>query len=861
MEKFYLSMAYRPYVCGYMKGATKVLVVFLMLITTVSNSLGQSYGLQFSGHNVPLNERTELYLTPSKPLPFEEEFELSFDFRFQPNSESYFSYIFRVLIGDQNIDFIHGLLPGSSDNFQLVFSKRPSNISFHIPIETLVSEWTKFQFQFNLKEGIVKCVLEDTVLIDKIEGYDSSEGARLFFGAHEHGHFTTTDVAEMKIKDVQFKTDKRNYNWPLKEISGEVVHEINHSKSGIVKHPRWLQSLHSSWNKIASMELKGRAQTAFNQEEDLIYIVTSTSLLSVNLRDASILNEEYNRPFNVIHSADLIFDPVSRRLLSYSIDQDYKSYYDFDKNTWPEFSRDTAKLTNYWHHNSLIHPDGNLYIFGGYGNHLYKNMVLKSEPESSGFDSVSYRGEFFPRYLAAAAYTEKENKMYLIGGYGSKQGKQTMSPDYYYELLEYSFEDSTFTRLYDCSETYQEFCFANTAVIDDHNQMYALSFSKYLFDNEIQLIKINLDNPGIEKLGSQIDFKFTDVKSNAVLYYSSVSDKLLAVISYFDEGKTSVEVYTISFPPVKSVWNENIANKRRSMMRWLLYIAIPLVLFLTLLIFHLVRLKNRKANRESKKDDKVLENVKFETKRKEPDKSSIILFGGFQVIDMEGNDITGSFTPLLKNLLLFILLSSLKQNKGVSSQILSETFWFDKSTESARNNRAVNIVKLKTLLDKVGKATISKDTGYWKFEYDTSTINIDFANYLNILGKDTDLNKDDVSFLLSIIDKGQFLLNINAEWLDVYKSEVSNEIIDALVAFIAKSKPEPDFILHLANCMFTFDIASEEAMILQCQTLFKLGKHSLAKKSYAKFVKEYTILYDEEFSRSFTSIVDSVKEK
>ena len=237
------------------------------------------------------------------------------------------------------------------------------------------------------------------------------------------------------------------------------------------------------------------------------------------------------------------------------------------------------------------------------------------------------------------------------------------------------------------------------------------------------------------------------------------------------------------------------------------------------------------------------------------------MFGGFQVIDSDGNDITGSFTPLLKKLLLFIMLNSLKQNKGVSSQILSETFWFDKSTESARNNRAVNIVKLKSLIDKVGQATISKDTGYWKFEYDPATMNIDYADYLNILGKHGDMNRADISDLLSIIDNGSFLQNTNAEWLDQYKSEVSNEIIDALVDFIGKSDPEPDFILHLANCMFTFDIASEEAMILQCQTLFKLGKHSLAKKSYAKFVKEYETLYDEEYSRSFSNVLDSKSEK
>jgi len=239
---------------------------------------------------------------------------------------------------------------------------------------------------------------------------------------------------------------------------------------------------------------------------------------------------------------------------------------------------------------------------------------------------------------------------------------------------------------------------------------------------------------------------------------------------------------------------------------------------------------------------------------------SIILFGGFQVIDKDGNDITGSFTQLLKKLLLFIMLNSLRHDKGVSSQTISETFWFDKSTESARNNRAVNIVKIKSLLEKVGEATISKETGYWKFEYDPNSMHIDYADYLGIVKRDEELKRDDILRLLKIIDRGQFLVNTDADWLDVYKSEVSNDIIDTLADYTEVSENEPDFILHLTNCMFTFDIASEEAMILQVRTLFKLGKHSLAKKSYGKFIKEYKALYDEDYKRSFSSIIESGKE-
>ena len=83
-----------------------------------------------------------------------------------------------------------------------------------------------------------------------------------------------------------------------------------------------------------------------------------------------------------------------------------------------------------------------------------------------------------------------------------------------------------------------------------------------------------------------------------------------------------------------------------------------------------------------------------------------------------------------KKLFLFILLHSLRNDKGVSSNTLYETFWFDKSVESARNNRAVNIVKLKSLLENLDTASISKETGYWKFDFDPPAVYIDYFEYL-----------------------------------------------------------------------------------------------------------------------------------
>ena len=92
--------------------------------------------------------------------------------------------------------------------------------------------------------------------------------------------------------------------------------------------------------------------------------------------------------------------------------------------------------------------------------------------------------------------------------------------------------------------------------------------------------------------------------------------------------------------------------------------------------------------------------------------------GKFQVKDKEGNDISGSFTPILKSLLLLILLHSQKDERGITNKKIDETLWGDKSEKSAQNNRNVSLSKLRSLLEKIGNIRIVQNNNFWKIESD-----------------------------------------------------------------------------------------------------------------------------------------------
>jgi two-component SAPR family response regulator len=252
-----------------------------------------------------------------------------------------------------------------------------------------------------------------------------------------------------------------------------------------------------------------------------------------------------------------------------------------------------------------------------------------------------------------------------------------------------------------------------------------------------------------------------------------------------------------------------------------------------------------------------LPNSAIESQPKNPE-YQLIFFGGFQVYNKNIEDITGKFSPLLKELFLLIWLHTFKNDKGISSEKITEILWYDKSEKSARNNRAVNIAKLRTILNEIGNCELTKKTGYWKIICNNQNEKSDYNDFLKITRTNSNLSKQKINRLIEVSRKGAFLLNVNYEWLDDFKACVSDRIIDTLVTFTETCdiKKDDDFLIHLADCIFTFDKVNEEAMIFKCKAQYKMGKHSLAQQTYGKFIKEYQHLYDQEYEIPFANILN-----
>lgn len=226
------------------------------------------------------------------------------------------------------------------------------------------------------------------------------------------------------------------------------------------------------------------------------------------------------------------------------------------------------------------------------------------------------------------------------------------------------------------------------------------------------------------------------------------------------------------------------------------------------------------------------------------------------MINSHGEDITRKFTPLLKELFLLIFLHSIK-DKGVSVQNMTDTLWFSMDAKTAKNNRAVNIAKLKNLLSELESCQLSSNTGYWQLEFNDSIVYNDYWSCISTINRKKQLSREELIQFLCTVKKGPLLGNAGYEWLDEFKLECSNLLIDYLSGYVDQGEIDSDheLLVQLADAILIFDMMHEEAISMKCKALTALGKHSIAKEIYTKFARDYQTLYDEPFDRSFTDII------
>lgn len=502
----------------------------------------------------------------------------------------------------------------------------------------------------------------------------------------------------------------------------------------------------------------------------------------------------------------------------------------------------------------MISPiNGNLVTFGGYGHYKYKNVIKTFDSTTSVWKTVENNITIEPRYLSSSGILNKD-KFLIFGGYGSKSGSQAVNSHYYYDLYTVDFDGFKTQQLWKKDNLAEApFVPIGSMVIDtksDH--FYSLIYNNNNFNTTLKLARIGISEFEMKLFPDTIPYKFLDIASYGSLFLDSNTKKLYALTS--NEG--NVNLYSLSYPPLlaEDVFQKepfSFTNNKLLLLLGVLLVAIGLFLF---------KRKSSKGSITKKVKEQIL-TTEVEKQIAEPiynkiQTSAIYLFGGFEVFDKEGKDITALFTPTLKQLFLLILLSKSKNEKGITSFKVIENLWYDKSENSARNNKNVNISKLKLLLEKVGDVELSHENTYWVIQFGENSF-CDYSYVIKLLSHlKTDSNTDEkIVEFLNIISAGEICPDVQNEWIEPFKVDIANRIIDGL-DYLSKNRKNLSLLEIIANTILKYDPLNEEAIIIKCKSLYDMGKKGLAKQSYDDFCKEYLSLLDAKFNVAFKDIIE-----
>lgn len=825
----------------------------------LNNASGQTYGLYFHSHNVLKDQRTSLDLSPDQFMNLGDNFELSFQFTLNEYRGMYFGYIVRIIDSEnKNLDLIYSFESSAKNGFELVYGENLSNISIPTELSKLSSVWNEIKLSLNSDSNRILFSTPDTSLM--INDVQLSGKVKILFGASAFDHFITNDVPPMSIKDIKILKNGKVYaDWPLDEETGTLVRNKEGKGKAYVKNPKWLSVQYNNWQKLSEFTIGGNAEIAVNLEGETIYFIGEKKVIYFSALEQRFDSINFNDSLSVLKAGGQAFyDPNNNTIVLYNLDLKTTSTYNIAENKWAESKSNYYPLTIFWHHNNYYSSeDSTLYTFGGYGQHEYKNVIQRLRLNTNSWDTIQPNGmAYSPRYLAASGNIN--DSIYFIGGYGSVTGKQILNPQNFYDLWCYSIKENRFKKVYSFEPPDEDIAFGNSMIINpDTREFWALAFPNYRYESYLQLYRGSLDAKELSPVGNKLPYYFHDIISFSDLSYFEKAKKLYAVTTLYNEKHfTTITLHSIGFPPnnylEETITKSNIGT-----------IIAVLTGFFIIVAYSLYRFKPKKKKKTAEKaiafkSDRLLEN--WQSGKTSSYAVKIFFFGGFQVINRHGEDITQKFSPLVKELFLLIWLHSIN-NKGISSEQLIEILWFGKDERSARNNLAVNLAKLKKINNELEYLNLNQPNKYWRYTFDTEKVFNDYWQCISIIETINKGQRDLNHFipLVEISQKGHFLENCSYGWLDEFKGRISNMIIDTLVLFAGKIDINDNsaLLIQLAETILHFDEMNEEAVKIKCKSLTFQGKHALAKEFFAQFSTLYKTLYDEEFPMTFSEMLSS----
>lgn len=835
------------------------LIIFLLFISKLLNADTIDYGLTIQAFPAEESEFSSLILEEGKPLLFKKELTLSFDMYVR--EDNVFGLVLRTISNkNENIDLI---FTPSEDNKRypmLVVNEAIHRLSHEI----VCNKWISLSITYSATKGEIT-LLYDTTRLTIPYNLGKNNGLKIGFGKSLFDKFKYSEIASVNLRNIRiFQDNELTRFWKLEKHNHTICYDsLKQSKATIV-NPHWLIDTHVVWEKLYSGDIPENTLFAFNPEKSEFYIVPGSKEVQIFNADQKKIQVIPVEGGILAANApnQLIYDSRKKELLAYNLDEKIHSVFSFATNRWKNETQPTLEH-RYWNNTVCYQPeDSTIISFGGYGYYKYTNDLIKLKPYNNKIDSIIKLSSIYPRYASASVIVD--NTLYIFGGRGCKSGRQELYPKYLYDLYAVNLITFDVQKIWETTDVQVDFLPGENLYYDKNNDCF------YLFANKEKgaLLKIDIHKPTFEQISMPVgeDMEAHYVYSN--LYYSPKNNKLYVLINKTKADKSSTfSIYSITFPPIPIndlYQQKGIGGEQLKFRITYLLSAIALLIIIAGGCIIFKKRKRKQYSSAVPEDQKAIPTTVFVNKSKQTtyydfSRQSICLLGGFSVKDKNGVEITDQFTPMLKQLLFMIILFTVKDKKGINGHELIQYLWFDKSEESAKNNRNVYLSKLRVLLEKVGDVEIASKNGSWTITFGPD-ICCDYQEamyyFSEIMNEDVQ-SRENLDKLLELLLRGTLLPNNENDWIDNFKSDFSNQTIDLLTKLLKDERWyfDNDFKLKIAETIFRHDYLNEEALSVRCSLLFNSGKKGLAKNVYNNFCKEYNNLLGTNYKPTLSDII------
>jgi two-component SAPR family response regulator len=844
----------------------KITCLFILLSFTIVKmpaNDGLRRGLYFQSFEVNKDKRTCLDLTPDRPLTFGKGFSMEFDVRLRWEHQS-FGYIFRMIANDTlNIDLLSDLT-SEETNFSVVTKNRVLLQYLNTEIgDEVENVWIKARLVLDPANNKIAISLNG-VGKEAVYPLNGLKKFRIYFGGNDHVVFSTTDIAPMLVKDIRIFNEESELvrYWTLgKHLHNGALDECA-SRMATVQNPVWETDHHAKWRKQTVFVCPGRHyQIAFDPKGNRVFMVRDRRLFIYHIEQQRLdsVRVRGGIPYN-LKTNQMLYDPNRDMLISYDIENANMVLFDFNTGKWNN-ETDTLISPKFMHHGkAYIARDSMIVTFGGYGYHKYNGLLNTCAVRDAEWKRYNIAASVAPRYLCAVGQAG-ERELLVFGGFGNESGRQEEFPRNYYDLHSINLDNREVRKIWELSGIREHFTNSNSLIFDKKSgKFYALAYPNKRYASAIMLHEYHAGKPEYRVMGDTIPYFFNDVESYCDLFQDANRSELYAVTSSVKGNDSEIGIYSITYPPVGQ---EDVFQQRSLQQKWwwALLLLIPVAALCAALV-------NRK--RKNEPDEKQEENTQetdpndktivYEpiVRKKQP--LSIHLLGHFQIINREGFDIAVNLTPTTTQLFLLLIIATIKNGRGVTSQELKNTLWNDKDDYSARNNRNVYISKLRSILKAFEEITIVNDDGYWAIRFGTDI----FCDYeralllLKMLQQQEHVNRPVLNELVDLALTGKLLpYALPSEWLEAYQTDFTNVLIESLIKVARQDGMKTDLVLlvKIADIILLHENIDEDAIKFKCYALFHLGRKNQALQAFNKFSADYTSLLGVRHNLSFEDLI------